>query len=84
MLVLFQLRKIRAAFLTKVSLYCENLPLLNIVDNILHIYCNYPIYITSYIVPEYVHFSTFAAKHDCSKIYHSLPNATTVEIYRRS
>ena len=25
-------------------------------------------------------FNTFTAKHDCSRIYCSLPNATTVEI----
>ena len=29
-------------------------------------------------------FNTFAAKRDCSRIYRSLPNATTVEIERHS
>ena len=28
--------------------------------------------------------NTFTAKRDCSRIYRSLPNATTVEIYRHS
>ena len=30
----------------------------------------------------YIDINNFAAKRDCSRIYPSLPNATTDEIYR--